>query len=121
MLITDGTVNLVEGSTDIGGTRASIAMQAAEVLGIPAESVNPTVVDTNSIGYTAVTGGSRTTYATGYAAYEAAQDVVRQMIGRAAKLWDVDEANVQFTDGEFSSINGKEEQISFRDLSCKTR
>ena len=115
----DGTVNLVEGSTDIGGTRASIAMQAAEVLGIPAESVNPTVVDTNSIGYTAVTGGSRTTYATGYAAYEAAQDVVRQMIGRAAKLWDVDEANVQFTDGEFSSINGKEEQISFRDLSAR--
>ncbi|MDE0089295.1 MAG: xanthine dehydrogenase family protein molybdopterin-binding subunit [Candidatus Poribacteria bacterium] len=115
----DGTVNLVEGSTDIGGTRASIAMQAAEVLGIPAESVNPTVVDTNSIGYTAVTGGSRTTYATGYAAYEAAQDVVKQMIGRAAKLWDVDEDNVQFTDGEFSSINGKEEQISFRDLSAR--
>ncbi len=115
----DGTVNLVEGSTDIGGTRASIAMQAAEVLGIPAESVNPTVVDTNSIGYTAVTGGSRTTYATGYAAYEAAQDVVKQMIGRAAKLWDVDEADVQFADGEFSSINGKEEQISFRDLSAR--
>ena len=115
----DGTVNLVEGSTDIGGTRASIAMQAAEVLGIPAESVNPTVVDTNSIGYTAVTGGSRTTYATGYAAYEAAQDVVKQMIGRAAKLWDVDEENVQFVDGEFSSINGKEEQMSFRDLSAR--
>ena len=115
----DGTVNLVEGSTDIGGTRASIAMQAAEVLGIPAESVNPTVVDTNSIGYTAVTGGSRTTYATGYAAYEAAQDVVRQMKERAAKLWEVDEENVQFAAGEFSSINGKEEQISFRDLSGK--
>ncbi len=115
----DGTINLVEGSTDIGGTRASIAMQAAEVLGIPAESVNPIVVDTNSIGYTAVTGGSRTTYATGYAAYEAAQDVVQQMTARAAKLWDVDEANVQFADGEFSSINGKEEQISFRDLSAR--
>lgn len=115
----DGTINLVEGSTDIGGTRASIAMQAAEVLGIPAESVNPTVVDTNSIGYTAVTGGSRTTYATGYAAYEAAQDVVKQMKARAAKLWEVDEDNVQFADGEFSSINGKEEQISFRDLSAK--
>ena len=115
----DGTVNLVEGSTDIGGTRASIAMQAAEVLGIPAESVNPTVVDTNSIGYTAVTGGSRTTYATGYAAYEAAQDVIRQMKERVAKLWEVDEENVQFADGEFSSINGKEEQMSFRDLSGK--
>jgi CO/xanthine dehydrogenase Mo-binding subunit len=27
----DGTVNLVEGSTDIGGTRTSISMHAAEV------------------------------------------------------------------------------------------
>ena len=34
------------------------------------------------------------------------------MIARAAKLWEVDEANVQFADGEFSCINGKEEQIS---------
>jgi len=39
----DGTITLVEGSTDIGGTRASIAMQAAEVLGIAAEDVHPSV------------------------------------------------------------------------------
>ena len=37
----DGTINLLIGSTDIGGTRASIAMQAAEVLGITSEDVNP--------------------------------------------------------------------------------
>ena len=54
----DGTVILTEGSTDIGGSRASIAMQAAEVLGIEAESVRPSVVDTDSIGHTDVTGGS---------------------------------------------------------------
>ena len=64
----DGTVNLVEGSTDIGGTRTSIAMQAAEVLGIAAEDVNPSVGDTDSIGYTFLTGGSRITFATGWAA-----------------------------------------------------
>ena len=33
----DGTVSLVEGSPDIGGTRVATAMQLAEVLGIPAE------------------------------------------------------------------------------------
>ena len=120
----DGTINLIEGSTDIGGTRASIAMQAAEVLGIPAESVNPSVVDTNSVGYTAVTGGSRTTFATGYAAYEAAQDVKRQMMKRAAKIWGIHEDNVRFADGEFSSVNrtwryGKEQKISFRDLAAR--
>ena len=80
----DGTVNLVEGSTDIGGTRASIAMQVAEVLGLQAHEVRPVVVDTDSVGYTGVTGGSRTTFATGIAAIEAAQDVMRQMTERAA-------------------------------------
>ena len=115
----DGTISLVEGSTDIGGTRASIAMQAAEVLGIPAESVYPTVVDTNSVGYTDVTGGSRTAFATGYAAYEAAQDVKQQMTERAAKLWEVDAAEVQFADGDFICVNGKDERMSFKELAAR--
>ena len=55
----DGSVSLIEGSTDIGGTRASIAMQAAEVLGLEAHDIRPVVADTESIGYTDVTGGSR--------------------------------------------------------------
>jgi CO/xanthine dehydrogenase Mo-binding subunit len=109
----DGTVNLVEGSTDIGGTRTSIAMQAAEVLGIAAEDVRPTVADTDSVGYTAVTGGSRTTFATGWAAYEAAQDVVRQMQERAAKQWQVDASTVTVERGVFRS---GEQSITFREL-----
>lgn len=97
----DGTVNLVEGSTDIGGTRTSIAMQAAEILGITAEDVHPSVVDTDSVGFTAVTGGSRTTFATGMAAVEAAQDVIRQLKERAAKLWSVESSAITFEDGTF--------------------
>ena len=115
----DGTISLVEGSTDIGGTRASIAMQAAEVLGIPAESVTPTVADTDSVGYTAVTGGSRTAFATGYAAYEAAQDVKQQMVERAAKLWEVDTGEVEFADGVFSTVNGQEQEIDFKGLAAR--
>src|SRR5437660_284912 len=78
----DGTVNLVEGSTDIGGTRTSLAMQLAEALGIRAEEVRPVVGDTEMVGYNDVTGGSRVTFARGWAAYEAGQDIPRQMIAR---------------------------------------
>ena len=85
----DGTLNLVEGSTDIGGSRTSLSMQAAEVLGIPVEDVHPSVGDTDSIGYTSVTGGSRTTFATGMAVYRAAEDVKQQLIDRAALMWNV--------------------------------
>jgi CO/xanthine dehydrogenase Mo-binding subunit len=112
----DGTVNLVEGSTDIGGTRTSVAMQAAEVLGLPAEDVRPTVVDTDSIGFTAVTGGSRTTFATGWAAYEAAQDVTRQMKERAAKLWGVETEAVSFERGVFRS---GEHSAAFKEMAAR--
>ncbi|HEU0020170.1 MAG TPA: xanthine dehydrogenase family protein molybdopterin-binding subunit, partial [Dehalococcoidia bacterium] len=112
----DGTITLVEGSTDIGGTRASLAMQAAEVLGIPAEDVHPSVGDTDSVGYTFLTGGSRTTFASGWAAYEAAQDIKRKMIGRAASIWDVSAVDVELVAGVFRHKSEPELKTSFKDL-----
>ena len=112
----DGTISMVEGSTDIGGTRASVAMQAAEVLGIGAEDVRPSVGDTDSVGYTDVTGGSRVAYATGWAAHEAAQDVKAQMIQRAAVIWDVDPDSVELAEGMFQSKTDPELNMSFAEL-----
>ena len=115
----DGTVSLVEGSTDIGGTRASIAMQAAEVLGLDAHEVRPVVTDTEGIGYTDVTGGSRVCYATGYAAYIASNNLAEEMKKRAAMIWGIDEAGVQFEDGIFSSASDPELSLHFRDLASR--
>jgi CO/xanthine dehydrogenase Mo-binding subunit len=88
-------------------------MQAAEVLGIAAEDVHPAVVDTDSVGFTAITGGSRVTYATGMAAHDAAHDAVRQMKERAALLWGVEAAAVEFSAGQFSSGS---ESLTFGEL-----
>ena len=115
----DGTVNLIEGSTDIGGSRAAIAMQAAEVLGIAAEDVNPQVVDTDSVGYTAVTGGSRTAFATGWAAYEAAHDVRRQMIERASAIWGVDPDSVDMAGGVIRSKTDTELSMTFKEMAAQ--
>ena len=106
----DGTVNLIEGSVDIGGSRASIAQQAAETLGISYDEIKPQVVDTDSIGFTMVTGGSRTTFATGWAAILAAEDIKGQMIERAASIWDVPAEEVEYDDGV---IRHKSEELSF--------
>ena len=112
----DGTVNLIEGSVDIGGSRASIAQQAAETLGLAYEDVKPTVVDTDSIGYTMVTGGSRTTFATGWAAIEAAEDVKSQMVERAAKIWDTPVGDVEYSDGVLSHRSDPELRMTFKEL-----
>ncbi len=102
----DGTVNLVEGSTDIGGSRASIAMQLAESLGITSEMVNPQVVDTDSVGYNDGTGGSRVTFATGYAAYELGQRLGQIMCEKLSDEWETEGSSVKLESGVFS-YNGK--------------
>ena len=114
----DGTVTLQEGSTDIGGTRTSIAMQLAEVLGIPVEDVIPSVADTDSVGYTEVTGGSRVTFATGWAAYNAGQSIRSQLIEQAAEIWKVDKDQVSLADGVIATTNGDSKSMTIKELAA---
>ena len=116
---TDGTANVVTGSVDIGGTRASCAMIAAEVLGLKAEEVHPVVADTESIGHTDMTGGSRVTFATGYAVYEAAQDAVNQLKQRAATLWKTKPEEVIFQDGVVSRTTNGQESMTLKELAAR--
>lgn len=95
----DGGVTVVSSNPDIGGSRASMAMMAAETLGLPIERVRCTVADTTSIGYSGSTGGSRVTFATGMAVVEAAQKVVADLKRRAAQTWECDVAMVEWKDG----------------------
>ena len=112
----DGKVSLLEGSPDIGGSRTVVAMELAEVLGIAAEDVNPMIADTDSIGFTSMTGGSGVAFKTGFAAYEAAQDIKQQMIQRAARIWDVSPEEVEYSDAVLSHKSDPELQLTFKDL-----
>jgi xanthine dehydrogenase molybdenum-binding subunit len=102
----DGTVSVVTGSVDIGGSRAAMAMITAEVLGVEIRDVRPLVADTDAIGHNDVTGGSRITLATGMAVYNAAHDALRQLKARAAILLDKAPEEVEFRDGAFYTYGG---------------
>jgi len=112
----NGTLNLITGSVDIGGTRTAVAMQVAEVLDLSPEDIFPTVVDTDVIGYTATTGGSRIAFDTGLAAIAAAQQVQRQMSARAALIWEVQEEDVRFEHGVFICAKNPDDQLTFKEL-----
>jgi xanthine dehydrogenase molybdenum-binding subunit len=112
----DGTVSLIEGSVDIGGSRAAAAMHVAEVLGLAYDEVKPTVGDTDSIGFTSTTGGSSATFKTGWACYEAAGDVKRQMIERAAKIWEVDPTDVVYEQWVLTYSKNPELRMTFKEL-----
>jgi CO/xanthine dehydrogenase Mo-binding subunit len=96
----DGTVTVISGNPDIGGSRAALAMMAAEELGIPYDKVRPIIADTASIGFNFVTGGSRVTFANGLAIINSVRDVITECKRRAAKLWEVEPEAVVWEDGE---------------------
>ena len=117
-VLADGRVSLVEGSMDIGGSRTAVAQMFAEVLSLPVEDVIPTVGDTEAIGYTSNTGGSGVAYKSGWAAYEAAHDIRRQMIERAAAIWGVDASEVEYSDGGVAHVSDTELRMSFGEIAA---
>ncbi len=112
----DGSVTLVAGTPDIGGSRASLSMMAAEELGIELEKVRPLIGDTSSLGYNFLTGGSRVTFSSGMAVVEAARDVIRQLRERAAKIWEVAVDEVIWENGHARKISGDDKRLSLAEL-----
>jgi CO/xanthine dehydrogenase Mo-binding subunit len=106
LLNTDGSASVITGNPDIGGTRVAQAMMVAEELGIPIDRVRPVVADTETAGFTDVTGGSRVCYATGMAVIQAAADVRDQLRSRAAKIWNVGTDTVAWRDGAAVQVGG---------------
>ena len=115
----DGTISLVEGSPDIGGSRAAMAMQVAEALGLPVEQVKPSIADTDSIGYSSGAGGSGVTFKTGTACYDAAQDVKRQLVERAARIWEVAPDEVEYDRGTLRHRQDSELRMTLPALAAR--
>ena len=117
----NGSVIVVEGNPDIGGSRASMCIMAAETLGVEYDSVRALVGDTESTGFSNVTGGSRTTFATGMAVIEACEDIIAQCKARAAATWGVDEDQVEWEDGQAvpaPGVNADVKPLSLADIAA---
>jgi CO/xanthine dehydrogenase Mo-binding subunit len=113
----DGTVSLVAGTPDIGGSRASLAMMASEELGIAYERIRPMIGDTSALGFNFLTGGSRVTFSAGIAVVEAARDMVRQLRGRAAKIWEVSVEQVTWEDGAArATVGGAPKSLALAEI-----
>ncbi len=116
----DGTAVVAIGNPDIGGTRASMALIVAEELGVPYERVRSVVVDTDSIGFSDLTGGSRTTVVTGHAVSMAAREIVDELRARAARIWDVDPDEVRWEEGRALPPNGAHQPLSVEELAAQS-
>ncbi len=119
----DGTVTIITGTADVAGSRISIAMMAAEELGIDVDKVRVKMADTNSLGFNRVTAGSRTTFSVGMTVVDNARQCINEFVKRAAEIWDVPEDGVMFENGECrpASANvGEFEPLSIADIAKQT-
>ena len=116
----NGTATVVVGSPDIGGSRQSMALMAAEELGISYENIKPVVADTETVGFNDVTGGSRVTLATGAAVVDACRVITADLRARAAKTWDVDIDDVEWVEGQAQHVDGSQPPLSLADLAGKS-
>ena len=115
----DGTVGVVEGNPDIGGSRSSISQMAAEELGISLDKVKTIIADTNSLGHNDVTDRSRVTFSVGLATIKAAKAAKKELCKRAAKLWGIDEDAVIWKEGYACPAGanaGNQEPLSLADI-----
>ncbi len=115
----DGTLSLMAGTPDIGGLRASLAMMAAEELGVDVTKVRPIIADTSSLGYNFLTGGSRSTFSSGMATVEAARAMIKEACARAAKLWEIPIDAVAWEDGQVKPAGdnaGKHQPMDLGDI-----
>ena len=88
-LDSNGRYTVFVGVTDIGaGAKTTMALIAAEELGVPLSNIEIVWGDTDRCPYSVGESGSRTTDMTGYAVIEAARDLKRQIVAKGLPKGD---------------------------------
>jgi CO/xanthine dehydrogenase Mo-binding subunit len=112
----DGNYTLLVGSTDMGtGSDTILAQMAAEVLDTSLDTIIVHAADTDISPYDPGSYASSTTYVTGMAVVQAAQDLKGKLLERAAKFLEVDREQMQF-DGELLQTKDGTKSISVEKL-----
>ena len=96
----DGSIVVFYSSTDIGtGSRTTMSMIAAEVLGVPLTAIRAVSGDTEAAPWDGGSQGNRTLQGTGRAVEAAAADALRQVLATAAPLMKATPDALELVDG----------------------
>ena len=115
-LNSDGTVSMVVGSVDMTGTRTAMVQICAEELGVEPDQVFISVGDTETAGFTDVTGGSRITYTMSHAVYNACQDAITQLRQRTATRFNTAMENIEWEVPYFFLKTDRSKRLHWQEL-----
>src|SRR5579885_1345620 len=115
-LESDGTVTVVVGTVDLTGSDTSLALIAAQGLGMPVDTVNVAHGNTDTMPFTGGTGGSKTTYSVGPAVLAAAQDARNQILTIAADMLEAASTDLEI-EGDKVVVRGSPgKSVALKDI-----
>ena len=112
----DGSISVVIGSVDLSGARTAFTQITADEFEIPAEIVHVEMGDTDTVGYTDGSGGSRVTYVTGAAVHNACRNALQVLRARAADTLDVTPEVVDYQEGVFTARDIPDREVTLSEL-----
>ena len=99
-LNSDGSLTVQVGAADISGTHTTLAMIAADALGLPLDRVSVELGDSGTAPYALSAGGSAVTYVLGGAVVEATADARRQLLEAASEELEAAVDDLELVAGE---------------------
>jgi CO/xanthine dehydrogenase Mo-binding subunit len=108
----DGGITLQVGYADLSGTDTSLAMIAADVLGVRPDQVKIEVGDTRSQPFSGQAGGSRTVYVIGSAVRKAAEEARRQLLELASDVLEAAPEDLLLENGTVSVAGVQSRQVT---------
>jgi xanthine dehydrogenase molybdenum-binding subunit len=116
----DGSVTLVLGTVDLSATRTSLAMVAAEALGLEMADVRVVVGDTDMVAYSGASAGDKVTYVTSKAIIKASDDLLQQLKSRVAAALEASVQDIVYERKRFWVQGSPEGGIALADMARRT-
>lgn len=116
----DRTITIVVGSVDISGSDTSLALIAAEELGLPVSAITIVHDNTDSMPYSGLSAGSKTIYTVGSAVQAAAREARGQILAIAAEMLEASPADLELQDGRVTVKGVPDKAVDLRQIAEKS-
>ena len=120
ILNSDGSVTLVLGTVDLSPTRTSLAMIAAEALGLDLTDIRVVTGDTDMVAYSDASAGDRVTFLTSSAVRAASIDLLEALKRRVAGEFRVRPGDVVYDRKRFWIDGAPEMQVSLGAIALRS-
>lgn len=105
---------------DVSGSDTSLALIAAQELSLPTSAIYVTHDNTDSMPYSGLSAGSKTTYTVGAAAREAARDVRSQLFAIAAEMLEASPDDMELQMGKVQVKGVPEKHVTLQQIAANS-